>query len=141
MVQDVDSKAVAAVAAAEEGSQGDVIFKAAVVEAEGGIIIKDTTSQEIIRGTVIMRIIKKISNSKVTSTIIVITTVKVGIAGLGLPGDKVIRIQAAILGVIQTKDTTLNRSQLDLAHWAIPGLAGAIMCGLGAGETPSLLAP
>ena len=119
MVQDADSKAMATVAAAEEGSQGGVIFKAAGVEAEGGTRIKDTTSQEISRGTVITRIIKKISNSKVTSTITVITTVKAGVAGLGLPGDKVIRISTAIWGVTRTRGTTLNRSQLDLAHRAI----------------------
>ena len=130
MGQDPDSKAVAVGAAAEEGTKGDVIFKAAGVEAEGGTRIKGTTSKEINRGTTI----KEIINSKATSTTTVIIMVKVGAMPRGrlrdkvkaifvegtaiLPREEVIKMQRGII---------LNCSRLGLAHWAILGLAGAIM--------------
>ena len=81
MVKGVDSKAVAAGAAAEEGSMGDVIFKAAGIEAAGDTRVRSITSQEINRGTIIKEIIKEINSSTVTSTITVIITVKEGATG------------------------------------------------------------
>ena len=90
MIKGADSKAVAADAAAEEGSMGDTIFKAAGVEAAGDTRVRGIISQEINRGTIIKEIIKKTSNSKVTSTIVVITTVKTRVTVRGLPRDKVI---------------------------------------------------
>ena len=129
MVQDADSKAVAAGAAAEEGTMGDVIFKAAGVEAEGGTKTKGTT-KEISRGTITKEIIKKINNSKVTSMTTVITTVQTGGMVRGLSRDKVTRIseiRTALLGVIRTQRyIILKRNPLSLAHRDILGLVGAI---------------
>ena len=85
MVQGADSKAVAAGAAAEEGTKGGVDFKAAGVEAKGGTRIKGAISKEISRGTTI----KGIIHSKATSMTTVITMVKVGVMTRGLPRDKV----------------------------------------------------
>ena len=130
MVKGADSKAVAAGAAAEEGSMGDVIFKAAGVEAAGDTITRGITSQEISRGTIIKEIIKKINNSKVTSMTTVITTVQTGGTGQGRPRDKEIRIseiRTALQGVIRTQRGIIsNRTQLGLAHRDISGLVGAI---------------
>ena len=130
MVRGADSKAVAASAAAEEGSMGDVIFKAAGVEAAGDTITRGIISQEISRGTIIKEIIKKINSSKVTSMTTVITTVQTGGTGQGLPRDKVTRIseiRTALQGVIRTQRGIIsNRTQLGLAHRDISGLAGAI---------------
>ena len=123
MGQGADSKAVAAGAAAEEGSMGDVIFKAAGVEAAGDTITKGIISQEISRGTIIKEIIKKINSSKVTSMTTVITTVQTGGTGPGLPRDKeilVFGIRTAPQGVIRMqRGIILRRNQSGLTHWAI----------------------
>ena len=74
VIQDTDSKAMAAAAAAEEGYHGGVDFKAVRVEAKVGIKIKGTTNKEINRAAIIKTIIK----SKVTIMTTVTKIVKVG---------------------------------------------------------------
>jgi len=72
-------KAVAEAVVAEEATKGDVVFKVAEVEVEGGTRIKGTTSKEISRGTII----------KTTSMIIATTMAKAGATIKDLPRDKV----------------------------------------------------
>ena len=79
MGKGADSKAVAVAVAAEGDTMGDVVFKAAGVEAEGGIRIKGTTNKEINRGTII----------KAISMIIATTMAKAGATIKDLPRDKV----------------------------------------------------
>ena len=143
MGKGADSKAVAVAVAAEGDTMGDVVFKAAGVEAEGGIRIKDTTIKEISRGTII----------KAISMIIATTMAKEGATIRGLIRDKV---RTKVVGEITILPRGMSRWQMgtilatlskairaltELAHRAILGLVGAMESGSGAGETPSLRAP
>ena len=82
-VQDAGSKAVARGAAEEEGSKGGVDLKAAGAEAEGGTIIKGTTSKEI-------RVVTIKEITRIRGTTMIITTMEQeGAPTQGLPRDKV----------------------------------------------------
>ena len=138
-----DIKAVAAAVVAEEATKEEEVIKAARVEAEGGIITKGTTSKDINRGTI----------SKTINMVIITTTTKEGAIIKDLPRNKV-RTKAVEditilprgmsrwpMGIILATLSKVIRGLMGIAHLDIKGIAGAMVAGSEAGETPSLKAP